>query len=54
MSSDPFVIADQIWVLMEPNCLGKKSDPGRIEDVNVFRTVPLPDRVCVHRLPGSN
>jgi transposase len=29
MSSDRFVITNQMWALMEPHCLGKKSDPGR-------------------------
>jgi transposase len=29
MSSDRFVVTDQMWALMEPHCLGKKSDPGR-------------------------
>lgn len=29
MLSDRFVISDEQWVLMEPYCLGKKTDPGR-------------------------
>jgi transposase len=29
MLSDRFVISDAQWVLMEPHCLGKKTDPGR-------------------------
>ena len=29
MSSERFVITDQMWELMESHCLGKKSDPGR-------------------------
>jgi len=29
MLKDRFVISDEQWALMEPHCLGKKSDPGR-------------------------
>jgi transposase len=29
MLSDRFVISDAQWVLMEPHCLGKNTDPGR-------------------------
>ena len=29
MLEDRFVITDRQWLLMEPHCLGKKSDPGR-------------------------
>ncbi len=29
MLEDRFVITDRQWSLMEPHCLGKKSDPGR-------------------------
>ncbi len=29
MSSDCYVITAQMWKLMEPHCLGKKTDPGR-------------------------
>ena len=29
MLSDRFMISDEQWALMEPHCLGKKSDPGR-------------------------
>lgn len=29
MASERYVITDQMWTLMEPHCLGKKSDPGR-------------------------
>lgn len=28
MLSDRFMISDEQWALMEPHCLGKKSDPG--------------------------
>ena len=29
MLSDRFMISDEQWALIEPHCLGKKSDPGR-------------------------
>ncbi len=29
MSEDRFVITDRQWGLIEPHCLGKKTDPGR-------------------------
>jgi transposase len=29
MLSDRFMISDKQWELIEPHCLGKKSDPGR-------------------------
>ena len=29
MLEDRFVISDRQWTLMEPHCLGKKTDPGR-------------------------
>lgn len=29
MTQERFVITDRQWVLIEPCCLGKKSDPGR-------------------------
>lgn len=29
MLSDRFVISEEQWALIEPHCLGKKSDPGR-------------------------
>jgi len=29
MSEERFVITDRQWALMEPQCLGKKTDPGR-------------------------
>ena len=29
MREERFVIADRQWELMEPHCMGKKSDPGR-------------------------
>ena len=29
MLSDRFLISDGQWDLIEPHCLGKKSDPGR-------------------------
>jgi len=37
MSSERYVITDRMWALMEPHCLGKKSDPGRTGgDARVF------------------
>jgi len=29
MTAERFVITDRQWALMEPHCLGKKTDPGR-------------------------
>ena len=29
MLEERFVISDRQWALMEPHCLGKKTDPGR-------------------------
>ena len=29
MADERFVITDRQWSLIEPHCLGKKSDPGR-------------------------
>jgi transposase len=29
MLEERFVITDRQWTLMEPHCLGKKTDPGR-------------------------
>jgi transposase len=29
MLSDRFMISDKQWELIEPHCLGRKSDPGR-------------------------
>jgi len=29
MTTERFVITDHQWALMEPHCLGKKTDPGR-------------------------
>ena len=29
MTTERFVITDRQWALMEPHCLGKKTDPGR-------------------------
>ena len=29
MIEDRFVITERQWALMEPHCLGKKTDPGR-------------------------
>ena len=29
MPIDRYIITDRQWSLMEPHCLGKKSDPGR-------------------------
>lgn len=29
MDADRTVITDRMWVLMEPECLGKPTDPGR-------------------------
>jgi len=29
MTTERFVITDRQWVLMEPHCLGKETDPGR-------------------------
>lgn len=29
MLSDRFMISDKQWELIDPHCLGKKSDPGR-------------------------
>ena len=29
MTSERFVITDRQWALIEPHCLGKKTDPGR-------------------------
>lgn len=29
MKEDRFVITDRMWALMEPDCLGKSTDPGR-------------------------
>ena len=29
MPIDRYIITDRPWLLMEPHCLGKKSDPGR-------------------------
>lgn len=29
MNEDRFVITGRIWVLMEPHCLGKSTDPKR-------------------------
>ena len=29
MPIDRYIITDRQWALMEPHCLGKKSDPGR-------------------------
>ena len=37
MTEERFVITDRQWALMEPHCLGKKSDPGRTGgDVRLF------------------
>ncbi len=37
MLSDQFMISDEQWALMEPGCLGKKSDPGHSgRDARVF------------------
>jgi transposase len=38
MLKDRFVIGDEQWALMDPHCLGKKSDPGRSSrDARIFR-----------------
>jgi transposase len=29
MSADRYVVTERMWKLMEPHCLGKKTDPGR-------------------------
>ncbi len=29
MDEERFIITDRQWALMEPHCLGKKTDPGR-------------------------
>ena len=29
MPTDRYIITDRQWLLMEPHCLGKTSDPGR-------------------------
>ena len=29
MLEERFIISDRQWALMEPHCLGKKTDPGR-------------------------
>lgn len=29
MEADRTVITDRMWLLMEPECLGKRTDPGR-------------------------
>jgi transposase len=37
MLSDRFMISDEQWALMEPHCLGKKTDPGRSgSDARIF------------------
>jgi len=42
MSSERYVITDRMWSLMEPQCLGRKTDPGRTGgDARLFLEVVL-------------
>jgi len=42
MNESRFVITDRMWSLMEPECLGKPSDPGRTgSDGRVFMEAVL-------------
>ena len=51
MLSDRFLISDGQWDLIEPHCLGKKSDPGRTGgDARLF--VDRPDRCAMAGLAG--
>ena len=48
MLEERFIISDRQWALMEPHCLGKKTDPGRTGgDGRLFLEAVLWD--CPHR-----
>ena len=50
MLEDRFVITDRQWLLMEPHCLGKKSDPGRTGgEGRLFLELVLAARGVIYR-----